>query len=268
MNNSLENFNTGGLLNSQLPHNLEAEQSVLGAIILDPSCLNDLIQNVKSEYFYKPLNKEIYTVMVSMFSSNEPIDIVSLMEKCIRNNIFNDESSAKLYLANLAQTVPSISNIAVYSKIIQDKFYVRSLMNTATEILAAANENTADAQELLDFAEQKIYDIRKGKDSVGIRKIDEVIVSAYDHLQKISGEDKELYKPASTGFTGLDNIITGLSNSDLVLIAARPGVGKTAFVVNMATNVAKKTKKDVVLFNLEMGAEQLVTRMLSSESGI
>ncbi|MEG0457833.1 MAG: DnaB-like helicase N-terminal domain-containing protein [Oscillospiraceae bacterium] len=170
MNNSLENFNTGGLLNSQLPHNLEAEQSVLGAIILDPSCLNDLIQNVKSEYFYKPLNKEIYTVMVSMFSSNEPIDIVSLMEKCIRNNIFNDEYSAKLYLANLAQNVPSISNIAVYSKIIQDKFYVRSLMNTATEILAAANENTADAQELLDFAEQKIYDIRKGKDSVGIRK--------------------------------------------------------------------------------------------------
>ncbi len=250
------------------PHNIEAEQSVLGAVLMEPSCMNDLVQWLKPECFFKPINSAIFAVMIQMFSTNQPIDIVSLLAACLQNEVFENERSGKEYLAQMAQTVPSIANLQSYADIVLDKYYLRSLITAADDILEAAGDRTTKSGELLDYAEQKIFDIRKGRDATGIRRVDEVLCTVFDRLQKMSGEDREQFTALSTGIGTLDHVITGLNKSDLVLVAARPGVGKTALAVNIASNVAKRSGKDVVLFNLEMSAEQVVLRMLSAESGI
>ena len=172
---------------------------------------------------------------------------------------------AKTYLKGMMENVPSISNIASYCKIIEDKFYLRSLIETAQDIIDKA-ANTVDAENLLDVAEQRIYDIRKGKASNGLTKIDEIIIESYDRLQKISGSDKEKFLGAKTGFNLIDSYTTGLNKSDLIIVAARPGMGKSAFALNIARNMCRTSDKEIAIFSLEMGKEQLVTRMLSSES--
>ncbi|MBQ4102761.1 MAG: replicative DNA helicase [Oscillospiraceae bacterium] len=254
--------------NLSTPHAIEAEQSVLGAVIIEPSCIQDLIQTLTPACFFKPLNGAIFGVMSQMFANSITIDIVSLIDACLQAGVFEQEKDAKMYLADLAQTVPSISNLKSYTDIVLDKYYLRSLIGAANEILETAGSNDATSAQLLDYAEQKIYDIRKGRDATGIRKIDQILVDAFDHLQKMSGPDRLDYAPESTGFGALDKVITGLNPSDLIVLAARPGVGKSSLAVNIATNMASRSKKDVVIFNLEMSAEQVVMRILSSESGI
>ena len=167
----------------------------------------------------------------------------------------------------MAESVPSVSNIESYCDIIEEKYYLRSLIVAAREIIDNAQSSSYDAKNLLDSAEQKIYDIRKGKDAEGLTKIESVIIDSYQHLQQISGEDKDKYLGARTGFSNIDKITSGLNKSDLIIVAARPGMGKSAFALNIATNVCKRTEnKDIAIFSLEMGKEQMVTRMLSSES--
>ena len=251
-----------------VPHSLEAEQCVLGAVILEPDCIQDLIQSLKPECFFKPMNGAIFSVMAKMFVNSQTFDIVSLMENCLQEGIFKTEEDAKVYLSGLAETVPTVRNLSNYIDIVLDKYYLRSLDEVASQILADSKSNESTSAQLLDFAEQRIFEIRKGKDSTGLRKIDSVLVEAFDHLQKMSGPERELFAPESTGFGGLDKIITGLSSSELVILAARPGVGKTALAMNIATNVARSGKKNVAVFNLEMSAEQVVMRVLASESGI
>jgi replicative DNA helicase len=164
-------------------------------------------------------------------------------------------------------SVPTVANIESYCKIVEEKYYIRSLITAAKEIIQISSDGQESAAQLLDYAEQKIYDIRQGKEVDGLTRIDEVILNAYDHLGKISGADRDKYLGAKSGFSDLDNIITGLNKSDLLIIAARPGMGKTSFALNMATNVCRHSaNKEVVIFSLEMSKEQLATRMLSSES--
>ena len=183
-----------------------------------------------------------------------------------REGIFDTDEDAKIYLTQLAQIVPSTANVESYAKIVQEKSYIRSLILASQKVIDLSRDGSTDARTLLDMAEQSIFDIRQGRDASGLTRIDEIILQTYDRLQKLSGEDKEKYMGLPTGFAALDSIITGLNRTDLILVAARPGMGKTAFGLNIAANVSTKTGKQVAVFSLEMGKEQLVTRLLSSEA--
>ncbi len=261
LTNTIENF-----IGKDLPYNLEAEQTVLGALLLDLSALSIVMDYLKPESFYRQQHREIFSIIVRMFSNGQNADIITVMNEAVAMGVFETTAMAKTYLKGIMENVPSVSNIESYCKIVEDKFYSRALISASREIIDLATDGATDSKTLLDSAEQKIYDIRQGNDTKGLARIDEVVIEVYDKLQKITGPDKEKYLGAKSGFTELDAITTGLNNTDLLIIAARPGMGKTSFALNIATNLARKSDKQVVLFSLEMGKEQLVQRMLSSEA--
>ncbi len=250
----------------ELPHSIEAEQSVLGAVIADPSILPVVIEKIKPEYFYSEQHSAIFGIIVRMFSTGAPVDIVTLLNESEKLHIFESAADGRRYLSEIANTLPTTANIESYCKIVSDKYFIRSLGYAARGILEDIQTGEHDAQLLLDAAEQKIYDIRQGRDVRGLIPISDAIAEAYDRLGKIAGPDKELYVGARTGFKLLDSITSGLNKSDLIIIAARPGMGKTSFAMNIATNVARHSDKEVVTFNLEMSKEQLATRILSTEA--
>ena len=249
-----------------LPYSKEAEQSVLGAVIADPARITDVLEYLKPESFYGSYNREIFSVLMRMFLASEKIDVVTLLDKVLSEGIFPTESDAKMYLVSLVEMVPSTSNVADYARIVQEKYYLRSLAETSRKILDTIREGTGDAKSIMDRAEQDIFDIRKGRETGGLTRIDEVIIETYDRLQKLSGDNKSEYVGTPSGFGALDTILTGLNKSDLILVAARPGMGKTSFALNIATNVAVRSGKKVAVFSLEMSKEQLVGRILSSEA--
>ena len=201
-----------------------------------------------------------------MFLASQSIDIITVLDRVCREGVFPTEEDAKIYLAKLVEIVPSTSNVESYAAIVQEKFYLRSLMAASQKILETAREGQSDARTIIDMAEQDIFNIRKGKEVGGLTRIDEIIIDTYDRLQKLSGEDKTQYMGIPSGFGALDTILTGLNRSDLILLAARPGMGKTSFALNVATNVALRSNQTVAIFSLEMGKEQLVSRILSSEA--
>ncbi|WP_093989533.1 replicative DNA helicase [Massiliimalia timonensis] len=252
-----------------LPYSLEAEQSVLGGILVNPDCLTSVLEILtRSDMFYRKQHAEIYDIFLSMFNLSKPIDFITVLDEVAQAQIFQDDASAKVYLAQLMEMVPSTANIADYCNIVLNRYYRRRLITAAKEIEEYARNEEGSANYLMDMAEQKLYDIRQGKDNSELTPIDKVIIGTYDRLQKLTGEDRDLYLGLSSGFTRLDAMMTGLNKSDLILLAARPGMGKTSFALNIATNVAKKYDKDVVVFSLEMSSEQLVSRVLSSEAQI
>ncbi len=253
-------------LSAGMPYNLEAEQSVLGALLLEPSSITLVLEYLKPECFFREQHRQIFGVILRMYTGGNPVDFVTVLDQVIKEKIFDTPDSAKLYLAQLMELVPTTANLENYCRIVQEKFYVRSLIQAAREIIQNAQEGGGDAKDLLDMAEQRIFEIRQGKDATGLTRIDEAIISVYDRLQKLAGSEKENYLGVPTGFTRLDTLITGLNDSDLVLLAARPAMGKTSFALNIAANVAKKTGKQVAIFSLEMSKEQLVSRLLSSEA--
>ncbi|MBR5485758.1 MAG: replicative DNA helicase [Oscillospiraceae bacterium] len=252
-------------LQAPAPYSLEAEQSVLGSILLDPSCLSSVLEFVNSGTFYRPQHGEIFSIMAEKFVSAQPIDFITVLEEVKARQVFPDESSAKIYLTQLAQSVPTTANVLSYAKIVQEKSYLRSLLNTAKEIMHESVQPQADARELMDLAETRIFDIRKGKETSGLVRIDQVLYDVYDRLQRISSEEKASYVGIPSGFSALDHAITGLNRSDLILLAARPAMGKTSFALNIAANVAKQNHA-VAVFSLEMSKDQLVSRLLSGDA--
>ncbi len=255
------------LAGRELPYNLEAEQTVLGALLLNPDTLPTVIAHLKPESFYREQHREIYSIILRMFSNGAAADIITVMNEAVAQGVFETTAMAKTYLKGIMDGVPSVANVASYCKIVEDKYLTRALISASRDIIEAATDGGENATTLLDLAEQKIYDIRQGRDVEGLTRLSEIIVSAYDRIQKLSGEDKDEYQGLRSGFTYLDTMISGLNKSDLIVIAARPGMGKSALALNMAANVAKKSPdKDICVFSLEMGKEQLATRMLSSEA--
>lgn len=254
------------LSSRELPHSIEAEQSVIGAVLADPSVLPVVIEKIKPEFFFNEQHKSIYSIILRMFTGGQPVDIVTVLNEAEKLHIFESASEGRRYLAEIGNTLPSTSNIESYCKIVADKYYIRSLGFAARAILEDIQAGEHDSQLLLDSAEQKIYDIRQGRDVKGLIPLSEAVTEAYDRIAKLSGPDKEKYVGARTGFTLLDGITSGLNKSDLIIIAARPGMGKTSFAMNIAVNVARRSEKDVVAFNLEMSKEQLATRILSTEA--
>lgn len=266
---ALENsagFKASEVFGRELPYSLEAEQAVLGGILLDPSVLPKVIEILKPDNFYRPQHQQIFSIIMRMFTTAQTGDIITVINESVAVGIFETSAMAKAYLTGIMEGVPSTANIESYCRIIEEKYNIRALINIANEIIETANEGSVDAKTMLDSAEQRIFDIRQGNEVQGLTRIDSVIIDAYSHLQEISGPDAALHLGSRTGFAQLDAITTGLNNSDLVILAARPAMGKSALALNIAVNTCKATLKDVVIFSLEMGKEQLVTRMLASES--
>ena len=254
-------------LGVNLPYSMEAEQSVLGAALLDAQVVPKLVERLRPEMFYARQNGEIFTELVSLFTAGKPVDFVTVLRAVQDASVFDTEDEAKVYLTTVCETVPALSHVDSYMEIIQQKYRMRQLLNTARAILERAGEEP-DTDLLLESAEQKIYEIRSGRDSSALTPISSVILDTYAHLQEISGPNRAKYLGIPTGFRYLDKMLTGLGRSDLIILAARPGMGKTSFALNIATNVAKRGELGVAIFSLEMTKDQLVNRILSSEAAI
>lgn len=252
----------------KMPFSLEAEQAVLGSLLIDPGCMPQVLMLVKGEYFYLPQHQAIFGIMVNIDAMGGKIDPLLVLDQLKKDNVY-DDAGGKTYLFQLAQAVPSTANVEAYARIVREKFYMRTLINVSREIIDSATTEEAEADLLLDAAEQRIYDIRQGKNTVGPSRLSDVIVNeVYDRLYKLSSPDREQYMGFTTGFSDLDRVISGLNKSDLIIVGARPAMGKTSFALNIARNVALKAKKKVLFFSLEMTKEQLAQRLLSSEARV
>lgn len=259
-----ENF-TNTYNGLRLPYSPEAEQAVLGAVLMDPEALPRVAEILPSgEYFYVTTHRTIYAAMMAMFTAGKAVDIVTLLETLKMERDF-DEATGKTYLVQLAESCPSISNVENYARIVRDRYDVRSLITAAHDIIEDSSDGEMEPQMLIDSAEQKIFDIRRGKNIQGLQRLDEVLFQTFDRLDMLNRDD-DTVKPVSTGIGDLDRVITGLNRSDLILLAARPGMGKTSFALNIARNVSVASQKTVAFFSLEMTKEQLASRLLSSEA--
>ncbi len=251
-----------------MPYSLEAEQAVLGSILIDPACITQVLILIRPDYFYLPQHKAIFTILQDIDALGGKIDPLIVLEKLKEEKIY-DDAGGKQYLFQLAESVPTTENVEAYCKIIREQYYKRSLINVSKNIIDDVVSSGETADSLLEEAEQKIYDIRQGKVTRGPSKIGDIIVNeVYDKLQKLSGADKDKYKGYTTGFIDLDKAITGLNKSDLLIIGARPAMGKTSLALNLARNTAMMGKKKVLFFSLEMTKEQLAQRVLSTEARI
>ena len=248
----------------KMPVSLIAEQSLLGSVLIDPDSLNEIADIVKSSDFYITEHSQIYLAMHELFLTNSEIDIVTLIDTLVRKGIY-DKSGGEDYIRTLSQVVPNALNVKDYARIVKEKSILRSLITACGEISETCYSEQGSTAHILDYAENKIFDIAQGRDTKNFRHIREVIGSVYENLQALSS-GSESVMGTMTGFSGLDAVLAGLGKSDLVLVGARPGMGKTSFVLNIGTNVAIQTKKKVAIFSLEMSCEQLVSRVLSSEA--
>jgi replicative DNA helicase len=254
-------------LGIQMPYNMQAEQSVLGAALIDDTILTQLITQLEPEMFYSEQNRAVFDQMSRLFADSEAVDLVTLVDALASSETFKGADDVKIYLTRLAETVPAISNVESYIRIVQDKYKARRVIEAAGNIIEKSRRED-DADLLLENAEQQIYDIRNGRTQSGVKTLQDSILEVIDTLQKLSGPDHDKYSGIPTGFTYLDTTLTGLGRSDLIILAARPGMGKTSFALNIATNVARMQKVPTVVFSLEMTCEQLTDRILSSTAGI
>ena len=250
-----------------MPFSYEAEQAILGSILIDPACISNVLTIIRPEYFYVAQHKEIFDCLVGLESLGSKIDALIVLDKLKENGSF-DDAAGKNYLAQLANAVPYSANVENYCKIVKDKYLLRTLVTASKKTIDDVSEGGKEADSILDAAEQRIFDIRKGKSATGITRLSDVISNeVYPTLQNITSENAEEFKGIPTGFSRLDDIISGLNKSDLILIGARPAMGKTSFALNIARNVAMRGKK-TVFFSLEMSNEQLASRVLSTEARV
>ncbi len=253
-------------LDRKLPFSLEAEQSLLGSILIDPMCMDEIAPLISAEDFYVPEHTEIFRAMQSMYLKSKNIDVVTLIDELVKSGTY-DESGGREYLRLVAEAVPTAANAKDYADIVRDKAVLRQLIEAGDDITEAAYAGDDSAENLVEFAESKIFRIAEGRENKNFVHIRDALIQVYDRLTKLS-QDPEALRGTPTGYTALDNVIVGMQEADLVLIGARPGMGKTSFAMNMATEAAIRTKKTVCVFSLEMSAEQLANRMLSSEAQI
>lgn len=253
-------------LDRKLPFSLEAEQSLLGSILIDPMCMDEIAPLISAEDFYVPEHTEIFHAMQSMYLKSKNIDVVTLIDELVKSGTY-DESGGREYLRLVAEAVPTAANAKDYADIVRDKAVLRQLIEAGDDITEAAYAGDDSAENLVEFAESKIFRIAEGRENKNFVHIRDALIQVYDRLTKLS-QDPEALRGTPTGYTALDNVIVGMQEADLVLIGARPGMGKTSFAMNIATEAAIRTKKTVCVFSLEMSAEQLANRMLSSEAQI
>ena len=253
------------LLSRQAPQSLEAEQAVLGSILIDSRCVADIIGILKPEDFFLKQNREIYESVYTMFNFSQTIDPVTVLDKMRELGCYQDNS--RDYILQLMEITPTAANAVRYANIVKEKAMLRGLAQASSDITEMVYEQVGTPQEMLETAEKKIYALRKGERGDSLEHIGTILHKVFDRLTELSQSDSAI-PGLSSGLHDLDMKINGLNNSDLLLVAARPAMGKSAFALNLGVNVAKKYKKTVAIFNLEMSREQLVMRLLASESFI
>ncbi|SHJ93461.1 replicative DNA helicase [Paramaledivibacter caminithermalis] len=247
------------------PHNVEAEQSVLGAMILDKEAIIVASEMLKNEDFYKDSHKEIYEAIIDLYNRDEPVDLVTLSEELSRRGTL-EALGGVTYLSDLSTSGIITSNAKYYAKIVAEKALLRRLIKASTEIVEKGYE-AEEAEMLLDLAERKIFDISQNANKEGFSPIKEILLETFDRIEELYSSEGGI-TGLSTGFVDLDRKTSGLQKSDLILIAGRPAMGKTAFSINVCQNAAIRSGASVAIFSLEMSKEQLVQRMLSAESHI
>ncbi|MBQ9330775.1 MAG: replicative DNA helicase [Oscillibacter sp.] len=252
------------LLLRSLPHSLEGEQAVLGSMLIDPECVKDVMDKLRPADFYLRQNREIFETIYTMFSYAKPIDGITVCEEMQKAGTY-DEQTTRSYLAQLMEITPTSANVMEYVAIVRDKALLRGVAQAAGEITALVQEGVGEAGEILEASEQKIYAIRRGQSAQAMVPLRQILPEVLDRLGEMSESENHL-PGLSTGLSAIDQKITGLNKSDLILLAARPGMGKTSLALNIALNVAKSAQKTVAVFSLEMSKEQLATRLLSSEA--
>ena len=250
----------------KLPFSLIAEQSLLGSILVDPESLTEVAEIVSASDFYLPEHSQIFNAMHELFLVNKEIDVVTLIDMLVTKGVYN-KSGGEDYIKSLFQAVPNALNIKDYANIVKQKSLLRRLIDACSDISEKAYSEEGSPEDLIDYAGSIIFDLAQGKDAKGFRHIQDVLRDVYQNLHVMATEG-ESAQGTRTGFSGIDNVLAGMGNSDLILVGARPGMGKTSFALNIATNVAIQTKKNVCIFSLEMSAEQLVNRIISSEAMI
>ena len=253
------------LTGRQVPQSLEAEQAVLGSILIDSRCITDVVGVVRPEDFYLEQNREIFETIYTMFNFSQTIDPVTVLNKMKELGCYHDNS--RDYILQLMEITPTAANAARYARIVQEKAMLRGLGQAAGEISEMVSEQIGTSSEILESAEKKIYALRKGERGDSLEHIGTTLHKVFDRLTELAESDSAI-PGLSTGLRDLDTKINGLNKSDLLLVAARPAMGKSAFALNMGVNVAKKYKKTVAIFNLEMSREQLAMRLLASESSV
>ncbi|MCD7753632.1 MAG: replicative DNA helicase [Clostridiales bacterium] len=254
------------LLSRQMPHSDAAEQAVLGAMLIDSRCIPQVIEKLRPEDFYVKQHLEVYEAIYSMFSLSKKIDPVTVQEQMRQDGTYV-EGTTRAFLLQLMEVTPTAANVMEYVEIVRDKSLLRRVAETAEEITGLVNEGTGTGSDVLEAAEQKIYAVRNGRAAQGLIPISSVTADVYARIGELSESDSEV-PGLSTGLTDLDRMISGLGNSDLVLLAGRPGMGKTSLGLNILLEAGKHSGKSVVFFSLEMSREQLVMRLISSESFI
>ncbi|MBW6462822.1 MAG: replicative DNA helicase [Dethiobacteria bacterium] len=248
------------------PQSKEAEQSVLGSMIIDRESIFLAAELLTEQDFYSTAHQKIFSGIISLSEKGEPVDLVTLSEELQRKQCL-DEIGGRSYLVTLANAVPTAANVQYHSQIVREKSILRALIQTATGIVSRSFDAPHNVDEFLDEAEQMIFEIGKRGKQQGFASLKEVLVQAFDRIEKLYDEKKGV-TGISTGFTDLDRLTSGLQNSDLIVIAARPSMGKTTLALNMAQQIAVREKKPTAIFSMEMSKDQLAQRLLCAESQI
>ena len=250
------------LLGRQAPHSASAEQAVIGSMLIDTRCIPDVIERLKGGEFYIQQNKDIFETIYSMFSYGQTIDPITVLDQMKTRGVFRETSTA--YMAELMRITPTAANVLEYAAIVSDRALLRNLATAADEINTLVYEGTGEADSMLEAAERKIYALRQGRVVGGLVPISTVVQTVYSNLSEAASSGKKI-PGLSTGLNDLDRYILGLNKGELILIAARPGMGRTSIALNIAMNFSKKTDNAVAVFSLEMSREQLVSRLLAGE---
>ena len=250
------------LLGRQAPHSASAEQAVIGSMLIDTRCIPDVIERLKGAEFYIQQNRDIFETIYAMFSYGQTIDPITVLDQMKTRGVFRETSTA--YIAELMRITPTAANVLEYAAIVSDRALLRNLATAAEEINTLVYEGTGEAENMLEAAERKIYALRQGRVVGGLVPISTVVQTVYSNLSEAASSGQKI-PGLSTGLNDLDRYILGLNKGELILIAARPGMGKTSIALNIAMNVAKKSGKTVAVFSLEMSREQLVSRLLAGE---
>ncbi len=251
------------LLLKQLPHSVEAEQAVLGSMLIDPRCIPEVIDKLRVDDFYLQQNRQIYETIYSMFNYSLTVDPVTVLNNMKQNGYYDENQSPK-YVLQLMDITPTAANVKEYIDILKDKTLLRRVAETAGELSDLIRQGTETGQDVLEAAEQRIYAIRQGRSARGLTPISDVLIDVYDRLNELASSDSAI-PGMSTGLRDLDRAISGLNKSDLILLAARPGMGKTSMALNILLDAGKRSGKTVAFFSLEMSREQLALRLIAGE---
>ena len=251
------------LLLRQAPHSPQAEQAVLGSMLIDPDCIKDVMDKLRPEDFYLRANRDIFETIYHMFVYSRPIDGVTVAGEMEKTGVYNDNT--RDYLLQLMDVTPTSANVMEYVQIVLDKSLMRQVASAAGSISAMVLDGAGDAGAMLEAAEQKVYAIRRGRSAQNMVPVSMVLEDVMAHLAELTASGGKTLPGLSTGLSAVDAKINGLNKSDLLLLAARPGMGKTSMALNVALSAARESGKTVAIFSLEMSREQLVTRLIAAE---